>query len=295
MKKIIIPLVLAFTSTMANAEYTIHIPLEQNKGGTLPDGSISITSEWVDTSTVYGEWLDQGHPYDCISWFPAASTITVGETFTQTATDCSQDQTRTAQDREVETISGIVRDKAEPYTQSRTITVSSTRDSVGTLETWVATTPTYTDWVNSGEIYGCTNWSPETSTFNQGEAFTQTATDCEQDQTRSRQDREQETTTKAVRNKGTAVTETQTITVSSTRPATGTKVEFEYKAGSTQAVCRYHTQLRFMYSEIYYKGELVFRDVDTSSQACIIRQGFKANGYEVGPSVSGQSWSVKKL
>ena len=139
MKKITIATLAALMLGTVQADYTIKQPLEQNQGGSLPNGSIRITSNWSNAPTVYGEWLDQGHPYDCTNWSPDASTITIGETFTQTATDCSQDQTRTAQDREVETISGVVRDKAEPYTQSRTIIVSSTRDSVGTLEdleTW---------------------------------------------------------------------------------------------------------------------------------------------------------------
>jgi hypothetical protein len=133
MRKITIATLATLMLGTAQADYTLKFPLEQAQGGTLPNGSIRITSNWSNAQTVYGEWLDQGHPYDCTNWSPDPSTITKDEEFTQTATDCSQDQTRTAQDQEVETISGNVRDKGEPYTQSRTITVSSIRDSIGTL------------------------------------------------------------------------------------------------------------------------------------------------------------------
>ena len=96
---------------------------------------------------------------------------------------------------------------------------------VNVVETWIATTPTYTSWVNSGGIYGCANWSPDPSTVNTGVGFTQTATDCEQNQTRNRQNREQETTTLAIRNSGSVIVENQTLTnQTSTRAATGTKV-----------------------------------------------------------------------
>ena len=133
MKKSILTSLTALAISTAQAGFIIKTPLEQAQGGQLPNGSIRITSNWSNAPTVYGEWIDQGQPYDCNNWFPADSTVPMDETFTQTATDCSQDQTRTAQDQEVETISGIVRDKGSPYNQQRTITASSTRDSVGTL------------------------------------------------------------------------------------------------------------------------------------------------------------------
>lgn len=195
------------------AEYTIRIPMEQ----------YNVTFyDWVAASPIAGEWEDAGAIYDCSNWSPLPTTIAVGQAFTQTATDCKQDQVRTVQDREAEKNSGSIRNSGEPYTESRTITVSDTRDAIGSLETWIDTTPVYTVWVNSGSIYGCSNWTPESNIYEAGESINQTATDCKQDQTRSRQDREQETTTLTIRNKGTAVIETQTLTASSTRATTGT-------------------------------------------------------------------------
>jgi hypothetical protein len=152
--------------------------------------------------------------------------VTIGQNFTQTATDCEQDQTRTRQNREQETTTLVYRNSGSLVTENQTLSnQTSTRNAVGTKETWVATTPVYTSWVNSGGIYGCSNWSPATSTVTSGQTFTQTATDCEQDQTRTRQNREQETTTLVYRNVGGLITENQTLTnQNSSRSATGTKV-----------------------------------------------------------------------
>jgi len=182
-----------------------------------------VPIEWKEASPLYGEWISVGTVYGCTNWSPAPSTVNIGRTYTQSASDCKQDQARTVQDRELETYSGAVRNVGEPYTEARTVTAASSRQAVGTLETWTATTPTYTDWMNSGAVYACSDWSPATSTVTIGQAFTQAATDCKQDQTRKRQDREREGTTGEIRNVGNPVTETQTIRASSTRQATGTK------------------------------------------------------------------------
>ncbi|MDV8122747.1 hypothetical protein R4K50_31930, partial [Pseudomonas aeruginosa] len=213
MKRIAIATLTFLTLGLTQASYTVKIPLDNKIKYYL----------WSGTEPVLSEWINDGDIYDCSNWSPPPTSITIGELFIQTATDCMQDQIRNVQNREIDGVSGDIRDSGEPYIESRTTSVSDTRDAIGSLETWAATTPTYTEWVNSGSITACTNWSPAPSTVTVGQSFTQTATDCKQNQTRSRQDREQETTTLDVRNKGTAVTETQTITVSSTRTATGTK------------------------------------------------------------------------
>ena len=178
---------------------------------------------WAATTATYTAWINSGPVTSCSNWSPATSTVTIGQSFTQTATDCDQAQTRTRQDREQETTTKAIRNKGSAVTETQTIAASSTRSAIGTQETWAATTATYTAWINSGAVTSCANWSPATSTVTIGQSFTQTATDCDQVQTRTRQDREQETTTKAIRNKGSAVTETQTIAASSTRSAIGTQ------------------------------------------------------------------------
>jgi hypothetical protein len=186
--------------------------------------AVGTKETWSATTSTYTAWVNNGSVTSCSNWTPAPATVTIGQAFTQTATDCQQAQTRSRQDREQETTTGAVRNKGVAVTENQTITTSSTRSSTGTKETWVATTPTSTDWVNSGAVTGCSNWTPDPSTVAAGTGFTQTATNCSQSQTRSTQNRDRETTTGAIRNNGSAFTETQSITVSSTRSATGTKI-----------------------------------------------------------------------
>ena len=123
---------------------------------------------------------------------------------------------------------------------------------VNVIETWIATTPTYTSWVNSGGIYGCANWSPDPSTVNTGVGFTQTATDCEQNQTRNRQNREQETTTLAIRNSGSVIVENQTLTnQTSTRAATGTKLVQICKYDSRNIASTEAGYTSFLWNNVY--------------------------------------------
>ncbi|MEK2609062.1 hypothetical protein WLF18_08095 [Pseudomonas shirazensis] len=214
MNKLTIAILIAAVGGAAQAAYTVKMPLQQD----------NVTFyNWVISDPILGEWANTGDIHSCSNWSPSPSDIAVDQSFTQIATDCKQNQVRTVQDMEVDELSGNIRNSGEPYTQTQIITVTQSRESIGSKETWLATTPTYTAWVSSGAVTSCTNWSPAPSTVTVGQSFTQTATDCKQAQTRSKQNREQETTTKAIRNVGSPVGESQTITVSSTRIATGTK------------------------------------------------------------------------
>lgn len=89
---------------------------------------------------------------------------------------------------------------------------------------WKPVDSIYTQWVKTGDLYGCSNLTPAASTVWRGVTFTQTYTDCKQDQSRTRQDREQEVDTLEYRNVGDLVTLTQTLTVAgtNTRPLVGT-------------------------------------------------------------------------
>ena len=91
------------------------------------------------------------------------------------------------------------------------------------VENWQPAEALYNNWVNQGDIYGCSNWTPATSTQPIGVIFQQTADDCKQDQTTTKQEREKETTTLAYRNLGQPTTETKSIVTYSSRQATGTK------------------------------------------------------------------------
>ena len=102
---IVLTALIALTST-AQAGYRIVIPMEQSKGGALPNGSISIkprtpslpAESWRVTDPLYSEWTNKGDIYGC-NWTPAASLVLRDEPFNQSETDCKQDQTRTKQER----------------------------------------------------------------------------------------------------------------------------------------------------------------------------------------------------
>lgn len=230
MKISILAILIFGTISFTSANYTIQVPLEKGNGGTLPNGSINIipmnqAEEWLPTTPNFTNWVNINSPYDCTEWGPNPSGITVGVSYTQTANDCKQEQTRTRQEREQETTTLSYRDVGLPITENQVITTTDTRNAVGTMESWIDTDPVYTTWINSGVLYGCSNWSPAPSTVNSGVSFTQTATDCSQNQTRDRQNREQETTTLAIRNNGSVIVENQTLTnMNNTRSAIGTKV-----------------------------------------------------------------------
>lgn len=88
MKKIIVTLsILMFGITQA--DFTIKVPLE-NKVKYY---------NWLETAPIISEWINNSGIYDCSNWSPETSTINIGQSFTQTATDCNQDQIRTVQDK----------------------------------------------------------------------------------------------------------------------------------------------------------------------------------------------------
>ena len=213
MKKIIIMSLSALAVSVSQAAYMVKVNL----------GDEVTFYQWTAEQPVLGPWVDTGSVYDCSNWTPDPSTITVNMPFIQTSTDCKQNQEQTAQNREIDTVSGTVRDSGDPYVNTQYITVGNTRSAVGLLESWVAALPEFTLWVNNGGVTNCTNWSPATSTVTINQDFTQTATDCTQAQTRSKQNREQETTTGSFRNVGSVITESQNLVASSTRLAKGAK------------------------------------------------------------------------
>lgn len=218
-------------SATTQAAFSVKVPLEQVNGGHLPENSIDLGNDlsspsenWVDIAPIYGSWVNDGIIYDCSNWSPDPSTITINQIFVQTANDCKQDQYRTRQNREQNTTTLAIRNKGAEIIENDTINMLSDRNMVGTMETWIPTTPNYGSWFDVGAIYGCSNWSPDPSTVNIGQSFTQTATDCEQNQERTVQNREIEQTTNIIRNVGLETTENRVDeNITNTRSATGTK------------------------------------------------------------------------
>jgi len=93
---------------------------------------IAPASSWKPYEPITGEWTVSGGVYGCSNWSPATSSYLEGKTFTQSATDCKQDQVRTAQDREIDEVSGKIRLVGAPYEQTQTLVASDTRTVTGT-------------------------------------------------------------------------------------------------------------------------------------------------------------------
>lgn len=140
MKKTLIALSILGAIGFTTANYTLKYPLEQAKGGSLPNGSITISNQtpmenWVPFESIYTGWINRGSLIGCSNWSPEPSTVEIGETFTQTATDCEQQQIRTRQDREQETTTKAIRDVGAPVEENQTIAATDTREAIGSLKT----------------------------------------------------------------------------------------------------------------------------------------------------------------
>ena len=166
----------------------------------------------------WSSWSNSGNKYSCGSYSPATSTVNHGSSFTQTGS-CSQNQTRSR------TVYNDWKVRSNTYksteTDSKVISVSSTRTSTGTKDYIVGTVNgSWSSWSNSGNKYSCGSYSPATSTVNHGSSFTQTGS-CSQNQTRSRTVyndwKVRSNTYKSTE------TDSKVISVSSTRTSTGTK------------------------------------------------------------------------
>jgi hypothetical protein len=162
-------------------------------------------------------------------------------------------------------------------------------------ENWLVISPEYSEWIDSGAITGCNNWSPEPSTVNLGESFNQTATNCQQSQTRSIQEREQESTTKAIRYKGIQSTEDQIIVVSSSRTNTGTKAqpECDYKwhnysdySNNSYYYLGYDNYFGYGWgTAIYWKGATIFDNPVHTNLTSVVSGGYR---YYMGPLVNAE-------
>lgn len=125
-KIIALAALIAFTST-AQAGYRIVIPLEQSKGGALPNGSINITPKtpslpvenWQPAEPIYGNWINFGTYFGCDNekWTGKKS----GDRYDASNSTCNINQTRTVQEREFESTMLSYRDIGEEKTETRTL------------------------------------------------------------------------------------------------------------------------------------------------------------------------------
>jgi len=88
--------------------------------------------QWAETSPIEGEWVNTSVPYGCTNWSPSVETQDIGVSFTQTATDCKQDQERDVKKRMQDKLSGSIIVK-ETIKETRVNTgQSSNQTAVGT-------------------------------------------------------------------------------------------------------------------------------------------------------------------
>ncbi|MEG1350512.1 MAG: hypothetical protein RSD49_21015, partial [Hafnia sp.] len=179
----------------------------------------NVPGNWNPIEAQFGSWKNVGSVYDCSNWSPSTSSQGKGLKFTQSATDCRQNQERWGQNYIKNNINGSIEKDGPEFTENRIVTASNKRDAIGILENWLPTTPTYTSWTDTNVLYGCTAWTPDPSAYSASTNFTQVSNGCKTDQERQRQDREKEKFTDEIRNIGTPVTERKTLgSQSASRP-----------------------------------------------------------------------------
>lgn len=94
---------------------------------------IPFSDYWIAISSLYTAWANNGAPYNCSAWSPAASTVNAGTTFTQSAI-CNQAQLAYRQDRQQSPITGVIRNVGGPVPLSQVINVTAQQNATGTKE-----------------------------------------------------------------------------------------------------------------------------------------------------------------
>lgn len=167
MKKNLLLLAIVGCMSVSQAEYIIKYPIN----------NINFVNQevWLPADPLESEWTNSGAISGCSDWSPAISTVNKGVVFTQTATDCKQDQTRTVQNREKEKTSSVYRNVGTQYTETQNITVTSTQQATGAKNvdkvcvyggSWGQGT-----WYKSATIITLTWWGPNEAA---GEKFSVT-------------------------------------------------------------------------------------------------------------------------
>ena len=93
--------------------------------------------------------------------------------------------------------------------------------SQAVVPAWEVVNQQYTPWVNDGNVYNCSAWSPPVNLVNLDEGFTQTRT-CSQTQARTRVDELHSATLDQTRFEG-PFGESRVISVEESQGATGTR------------------------------------------------------------------------
>ena len=154
MKKTLILLtsaILASTALTANASYTAIYGEKQINGDNI---TFVKKGKWVKASPAISDWADVGSPTGCSDWTPDPSTVALGTTFEQTASECEQEQSRTVQNREQNDYTLVFRPIGTPINESQTLTKTITRSANGTKVMDECSKDENTRWVNGTPSFG---------------------------------------------------------------------------------------------------------------------------------------------
>ncbi len=145
-----------------------------------------VENSIVKTGTTYKNitnWIEVDSVFNCTDWTPDERTIDFGVIFTQYQ-DCQQKEERTKDLYSVYNNGDNVYE--ETVTESRIVTNNYTQDSIGAKNGIVSEREeSWSNWNDVGLHYNCNTWTPNVSTVNYGDSFTQNR-NCSQDQNRTR-------------------------------------------------------------------------------------------------------------
>jgi hypothetical protein len=143
------------------------------------------TRDFIDGQSIkpWSPWLDTGTFYDCAVWSPSMGAINLDQPFSQDRT-CSQDQ---SSERDIYDVWASGKETfASKGNREQTIDVEQVQSNVGSKDFITSSrNGDYTSWSASAPARNCSAWTPNDSTVNLDDDYTQTRT-CQQDQNRTR-------------------------------------------------------------------------------------------------------------
>jgi hypothetical protein len=143
---------LASTVLTANASYTAIYGEKQINGDNI---TFVKKGKWIKASPAISDWTNVGSATGCSNWAPDPSTVAIGTTFNQTANNCTQEQTRTTQNREQNDYTLAFRPIGSPINETQTLTNQTmTRSANGTKVMDECSKDQNTRWVNGTPSFG---------------------------------------------------------------------------------------------------------------------------------------------
>jgi len=129
--KLILPaLIAAIFSSYSMADYQVQFGKQQINGDNI---KFVTPGQWLPADPVFSSWTNSGTLTNCTNWTPDPSTVDTGVVFTQNATDCKQEQTRTVQNREKNDVTQAFRNVGSATTENQILANQvSSRSATGT-------------------------------------------------------------------------------------------------------------------------------------------------------------------